>query len=251
MITEAIWAEKHYIKGESIYSIRNWIRDHYHLTDADLKNEIKESISKMLKETSDGHPCLIRVEDNYRLHPEWRKEWTKKYGKKHKRKPRKKRDPNLPKHPRNAYLFYCQDYRRKRQDEYPDKSMTEITSLLSEEWKNLSGRKKKKYDDLAKEDKKRWEDEMEDYKRNKYSESESAEEERKKKRKRKSDSEESKSHSNKKRRSRHKSESSSESDSESEDFKRGGKKNRSEKKHDDSKDQKSEKSDTTEKKKDK
>jgi len=244
MITEAIWSEKHYLKGDSLYDIRNWIRDNYDLTDPELKTEIKDSIAKMLKDTSDGYSCLIRVEDNYRLHPEWRKEWTKKYGKKHKRKPRKKRDPNLPKHPRNAYLYYCQDYRKKRQDDYPDKTMTEITSMLSQEWKSLSTRKRKKYDDQAKEDKRRWEEEMKEYKRNKFSDSESSDETRKKKRKRKSDSEESKSHSNKKRRSRRKAASSS-SESDSDDDR--GKKNArtdSKKKLDDPKDQKSEKSET-------
>ena len=225
MITEAIWAQRHYIKGESVSGIRNWIRDRYDINDNDLKQDIKSEIQIMLKETKDGFPCLLRTDENYRLHPEWRKKWAKKYGKKQKRKPRKKRDPLHPKGPKNAYLFYCQAKRNQRRDDYPEKTMTELTTILSAEWKELSSRRKKKYEDMAKDDKKRYQREMREYERNKSSSGSesSSDSQRKRKRKRRpSDSEDSKSHSNKKRRSRHgsKSRSRSSASSESEDDKK-------------------------------
>jgi len=163
MITEAIWDQKHYMKGESRESVWSWIRENYEILPADYSAQLKPTLSKMLKDGSSGYPCLIRKDDNYKLHPEWRKEWCKKYGKKHKRQNRKPKDPNLPKHPRSAWLYFTIELRPRRSEQNPEKSMTELTTMLSKEWKAMGPPKKKKYEDMAKKDKDRYEREKKQY----------------------------------------------------------------------------------------
>jgi hypothetical protein len=231
MITEAIWEEKKWQKGSSRTDIRKFIEKNYDVDETKLKAHLSSNFTKMLQEGDNGYACLIkRTEDdteNYKLTPEWRKEWTKKYGKKHPKKTRKtKKDPNHPKHPKNGYLFYSQEVRKRRQDQYPEKGFKEITTLVAEEWRNLSASKKKKYLDLSKKDRARYQKEMKDYKAESESESSSeseSEERRKRKRAKRSDDEESKSHSAKKRKSRSKmTKSSSASDSDEDEKKKKG-----------------------------
>jgi len=90
MITEAIWEEKKYQKGSSRTAIRHFIVDHYDVDEENLKTNLSHCLAKMIEESDAGYPLLIRVEDNYKLSPGWRKAWTKKHGKKTKRKRRKK-----------------------------------------------------------------------------------------------------------------------------------------------------------------
>jgi len=228
MITEAIWEEKKYQKGSSRSDIRKFIEKNYEVDESKLKANLTSNFSKMLHKGENGYACLIKRTDEdseyYKLTPEWRKEWTKKYGKKHPKKTRKtKKDPNHPKHPKNGYLFYSQDVRKRRQDQNPDKGFKEITNMVAEEWRNLSVAKKKKYLDMAKKDRERYQKEMKDYKQSDSESSRSDESEEKKKRKRakRSDDEESKSHSAKKRKSRSKTARSySDSDSEVEEKKK-------------------------------
>lgn len=72
---------------------------------------------------------------------------------------RKKKDPNAPKRASSAYLFYVNAKRDKARKDHPDLKMTEITSLLAEQWKGLSDREKKPYDDMAAKDKIRYDNE--------------------------------------------------------------------------------------------
>jgi len=220
-MSEVVWEEKKYQKGSSRSDIRKFIEKNYDVDESKLKSNLTSNFSKMLQKGDNGYACLIKRtdEDNeyYKLTPEWRKEWTKKYGKKHPKKTRKtKKDPNHPKHPKNGYLYYTQDVRKRRQDQNPDKGFKEITNLVAEEWRNLSDAKKKKYLDMAKKDRERYQKEMKEYKQS-DSDSSSDESDYKKKRKRakRSDDEESRSHSAKKPKSRSKvARSYSDSDSE-------------------------------------
>jgi hypothetical protein len=223
MITEAIWEEKKYQKGSSRSDIRKFIEKNYDVDESKLKANLTSNFSKMIQKGDNGYACLSKRSDEdsdyYKLTPEWRKEWTKKYGKKHPKKPRKtKKDPNHPKHPKNGYLYYSQDVRKRRQDQNPDKGFKEITNMVAEEWRNLSVAKKKKYLDMAKKDRARYQREMKEYKQSSDSESsrsDESEEKKKRKRAKRSDDEESKSHSAKKRKSRSKTARSySDSDSE-------------------------------------
>jgi len=215
MITEAIWIQNRNIKGSSRVAIRNYILDKYDVDEHRIKTYLSSNLTKMLEDTDEGYPCLIRVDNmNYKLTPEWRKEWTKTYGKKRRQTKRKKRAFDHPKHPRNAYLFYATEVRKRRKDEYPDKSFGELTTLIADEWRNMNSKKKKRFEELARKDKQRYRREMIDYEANRSetgSDSESSEGRYKRKRSRKSRSEsfseDSRSHSKKKKR-KAKSESS-------------------------------------------
>jgi len=133
-------------------------------------------------------------------------------------KKKKKRPADYPKHPRNAYLFFSTEVRKKRQEEFPDKSFVELTTLVAGEWRNLKSSKKKKYEEMAKKDRARYKRELSEWKSKHASEeSESESESRKKRRKRsrsrrsESESEESRSKSTKKKKKTKDSDSESES----------------------------------------
>ena len=68
-------------------------------------------------------------------------------------------DENKVKRPTSAYFYYCNDRREAMRKEQPGLSMTDQTKAMSEEWKNLDAKKRKKYDDLAAKDKERYENE--------------------------------------------------------------------------------------------
>jgi len=216
MITEAIWEEKKYHKGSTRSAIRNFIVSRYDVDEDKLKENVSYWITKMLEKGDAGYPCLLKVEENYKLSPEWRKEWTNKYGlvKKQTKKKRTKKALEEPKYPRGAYLYYANEVRKRRQDQYPEKSVAEITKLLADEWKNLSNEKRKKYEEMAEEDRERYKKEMKVYKEKKKKEqekssgSEGSSSPRKKSRRKSENSEDSKRSPNKKRRR------NSESDSE-------------------------------------
>jgi len=173
MITEAIYIQRKHIKGSSRPAIRNYILENYDVNENRIKGYLSSNLSKMLEDTEEGYPCLARVDMNYKLTPEWRKEWTKTYGIKPKTRKRKKRPANYPKHPRNAYLYYSTEVRPKRQDENPDKSFGDITKLVAAEWGNLKKSRKKKYEDLAKKDTRRYKREMAEWEAKKTSSSRS------------------------------------------------------------------------------
>jgi len=71
-------------------------------------------------------------------------------------------DENKVKRPTSAYFYYCNERRESFKKEFPSLSMTDSTKKMSEEWKNLDAKKKKKYDDLAAKDKERYEKEKAD-----------------------------------------------------------------------------------------
>lgn len=86
----------------------------------------------------------------------------------HKEKPKKgkrrpKKDPNAPKRGKSAYMFFCADVRESVVEQHPDKKMTDISKILGAKWKELSDEAKKPYDQMAKEDKARYEREKESY----------------------------------------------------------------------------------------
>jgi len=211
MITEAIWEDRKWTKGSSRADIRKFIMNNYDVDEDKLKTNLSSTLSKMLQEGNDGYACLNKKEANYRLNTEWRKEWTKKYGKKSTvRRKKVKRDKDQPKHPKNGYMFYIQDVRKRRREEYPELSMTDLTKKIAEEWRDLASKRKSKYQDMAAEDRERYHKEMKGYKKLKKSDSvsESGSEESGSKRKRRVPSE-SGSESSKPKKKRRRSYSSS------------------------------------------
>jgi len=81
------------------------------------------------------------------------------YGK-HKKKPK---DPNAPKRARGPYVFFTLDERPRILLETPDIKFTELGHVMGQRWRALSAEEKKKYEELANVDKKRFQDEVAHY----------------------------------------------------------------------------------------
>lgn len=82
------------------------------------------------------------------------------------RKNKKQKDPNAPKRARGSYVFFTFDARPKIMEETPDLKFTELGHVMGERWRALSAEEKKKYEDLANDDKKRFQEEMTVYNAN-------------------------------------------------------------------------------------
>ena len=82
-----------------------------------------------------------------------------------KKKNKKLKDPNAPKRPMTAFLFFCKDKRKDVKSEFPDLKPTEVTSKLGEMWSSLEEKKKKKFLSLAEKAKNQYEDEKKKYNR--------------------------------------------------------------------------------------
>jgi len=222
MITEAIWEDKKWTKGSSRSDIRAFITKTYDVDEAQLKTNLSSTIAKMLEETSAGYPCLIKSgEANYKLHADWRKEWKRRNGIRPIKRKKIKKDKNAPRGPKNGYLFFMQEVRAKRAEQYPDKEAKDITKLVAEEWNSLTEKKKKKYLDLAADDKERYNKELKAYKKKKEMESSESESEsrsrsrspkKKSTKKAKKEDSESESRGKKSKRKHESSESASEKD---------------------------------------
>jgi HMG (high mobility group) box len=76
-----------------------------------------------------------------------------------KNKKKHKKDPEAPKHPLSAYLYYTMDQREAVVAANPGIKPTEITTTLAEMWKSGAVKNVKKYEDLAAIDKARFEEE--------------------------------------------------------------------------------------------
>jgi hypothetical protein len=80
-------------------------------------------------------------------------------------------DPNAPKRPKNAYMFFIQAHRADTVQEHPDMRVTEISKVLGQKWRELDASEKKPYNDQAAQDKLRYEEAMEEYKESQGSKS--------------------------------------------------------------------------------
>jgi hypothetical protein len=70
------------------------------------------------------------------------------------------RSPDHPKQPSNAYIFYTKAVRQSVVDANPDLSNTDIVSMMAKMWKLTSEEDRTEYNQLAEEDKIRYEEEM-------------------------------------------------------------------------------------------
>ena len=83
-----------------------------------------------------------------------------------KQKLKKMTDPLKPKRCKSAYLYFCEDNRKKLKDENPDIKIGELMKKMGEKWRNISEDEKKQYIELHLKDKERYEDDIEEYKKN-------------------------------------------------------------------------------------
>jgi len=79
------------------------------------------------------------------------------------RRKKKKKDPNRPKRNMSAFFLYSNANRQRVKEENPDSKFGDIAKILSQEFKQVSDRERAKWDQLAAEDKERYQREMEDY----------------------------------------------------------------------------------------
>ena len=68
-----------------------------------------------------------------------------------------------PKRALSAYIFFCQAKREEVKEANPELKSSEVMSELGKLWKALSDKKKKPFEKLAEEDKKRYAEEMKEY----------------------------------------------------------------------------------------
>ena len=94
----------------------------------------------------------------------------------------------------SAWIIFTTEQRPKFKSENPEKSTTELTTLMSQEWRNMTDEDKKKYVDLAIVDKERYMKEKEEYESN--NESSDSENEKPKKAKKGKDPEAPKKNQN-------------------------------------------------------
>nr|XP_039325864.1 high mobility group protein B3-like [Saimiri boliviensis boliviensis] len=76
-----------------------------------------------------------------------------------------KGDPKKPKGKMSAYAFFvqtCREEHKKKNPEVPV-NFAEFSKKCPERWKTMSGKEKSKFDELAKADKVRYDQEMKDY----------------------------------------------------------------------------------------
>jgi len=103
------------------------------------------------------------------------------------KKNKKVKDPKAPKRGLSAWIIYTNEMRTKFKADNPEKSTTELTTLMSQEWRNMTDEDKKKYIDLAEVDKQRYMKEKEEYDSNSDNDSSDTENEKPKKEKKEKD----------------------------------------------------------------
>lgn len=71
-------------------------------------------------------------------------------------KSKTKKDPNSPKKNSNAYIHFCNEYRKNHPNE------KNVLKMASKEWKNIKDdpKQRERFDIMAKEDKERYENEI-------------------------------------------------------------------------------------------
>ncbi|KDE02271.1 non-histone chromosomal protein 6 [Microbotryum lychnidis-dioicae p1A1 Lamole] len=74
-----------------------------------------------------------------------------------------KKDPNAPKRPLSAYMYFSQENRNTVKDDNPDASFGDLGKLLGAKWKDMSDEQKKSYIQKAEVDKNRYEREKASY----------------------------------------------------------------------------------------
>ncbi|KAG4976131.1 hypothetical protein AAZX31_13G050400 [Glycine max] len=77
-----------------------------------------------------------------------------------KKKQKKKKDPNAPKRAMSGFMFFSKLERENLKKTNPGISFTDAGRVLGEKWKKLSAEEKEPYEAKAREDKKRYKDEI-------------------------------------------------------------------------------------------
>ncbi|KNA03262.1 hypothetical protein SOVF_210890 [Spinacia oleracea] len=81
-----------------------------------------------------------------------------------KRKTKRKKDPNAPKKAKTGFIFFSQAERENTKKENPGIAFLEMGKALGEKWRKMSAEEKEPFEAQARADKKRYSEEIGDYK---------------------------------------------------------------------------------------
>jgi len=76
---------------------------------------------------------------------------------------KKEKDPNAPKRARGSFVFFTFEMRPQICLEFPGIKFTELGHVMGERWRALTPEQKKRFEDLAEDDKRRFQEEMGTY----------------------------------------------------------------------------------------
>ena len=79
------------------------------------------------------------------------------------KKKKSKKDPNAPKKPKTAFLFFTAEMRPKLKSEHPELSFGDLGRKLGEMFRGLDESKKQKYEAMANDEKKRYKEKVAAY----------------------------------------------------------------------------------------
>ena len=88
-------------------------------------------------------------------------------GKKKAKSAKQKKDPNAPKKPLSSYMLFSNHIRSSIKDDNPDIKFGDMAKAVAEKYKKLNDKERAKWNEKADTEKKRYEQEMEAYKKKK------------------------------------------------------------------------------------
>ena len=133
-------------------------------TTSNMVNEFMESFLRMASEkiSKKAHGALVALWESEENQVKLKKTFKGKA--KGKAKGKKKKDPNKPKRAKSAYIYFSMDKRDEVKEDNPDMSNREIMSELGKLWSKIKGTKEAgKYVKQAAKDKKRYNEQMNEY----------------------------------------------------------------------------------------
>ncbi|KAJ3317940.1 FACT complex subunit [Boothiomyces sp. JEL0866] len=137
-------------------------------SDSDVNEEFNEDYSS---NSEDGSGAESGSEEGSDEDEPKQKEVKKTIPKKNKKetkdapkKRQKKEKKEGPKRAMTSFLYFCRDYRGKIKEKNPSMSLGEIGKELGLQWKNVSAEEKQIYEDLANQDKERYQRELKEFK---------------------------------------------------------------------------------------
>ncbi|KAF9526265.1 hypothetical protein CPB83DRAFT_817278 [Crepidotus variabilis] len=128
--------------------------------------ELAETFAKIVADTEHSHEAatlLAGASDSLKgkrkvaLSPE-----VGESGKKRKRNVKPK-DPNAPKRPASSYILFQNEVRKELKEQHPNLSNSDLLSLISEQWKNMSDEQKETYNQAMKTAKAQYSEEKKAY----------------------------------------------------------------------------------------
>jgi len=156
-------APKSSVNSYIIFSREN--REQVKKENPDIKStDITKKLAEMWKELDeeDKKEYKEKADLDKKRYEEELENYEPKDGFKNPKKSPKK-EKLEPKRARSAYIFFCMEKREEVKKNKPEIKATEILSELGKIWKKLTDKKKKPYEKMAQEDKKRYEEEMKTY----------------------------------------------------------------------------------------